>query len=39
MFSFIVGLIIGAIFSPIIIRLGKILWAYIDKKVTKVENK
>jgi len=35
--DFIFGLIIGAIFSPILIRLGKIGYEYVSKRVDNIE--
>ena len=33
MFNFIVGLVLGAIFAPIIIKVGKYIWAKIQENI------
>lgn len=35
--DFILGLVIGSIFSPILIKLAKIGYSYINKKVNQWE--
>lgn len=35
--SFILGLVIGSIFSPILIKLAKIGYNYLSKKVNKLD--
>lgn len=35
--DFILGIIIGAIFSPILIKLSKIGYNYLSKKVNKLD--
>ena len=35
--DFLLGLIIGAVFSPILIRAGKLGYEYVSKKVNKME--
>ena len=37
--SFILGLVIGAIFSPILIRLGKLGYEALSKNVNHLEKK
>ena len=35
--NFILGVVLGAVFSPILIKLAKIGYNYINKKVNKLE--
>jgi hypothetical protein len=35
--DFILGVVLGAVFSPILIKLGRIGYSYINKKVNKLE--
>lgn len=37
--SFILGIVLGAIFSPILLRLGKLGYGIISKKVNHLEEK
>lgn len=37
--DFLLGLIIGAIFSPVLIRLGKLGYEVLSKRLKKVEEK
>jgi hypothetical protein len=37
MFNLLIGLIIGAIFSPILIKLFKIGWEKLNKTVDKIQ--
>jgi len=35
--EFILGVVLGAVFSPILIKLARIGYSYINKKVNKLE--
>ncbi len=37
MINFIIGIIIGAVFSPLLIKLFKILWAKLEEKINKLK--
>ncbi len=37
--DFILGLVIGAVFSPLLIKLFKIVWAKLEAKIENYKNK
>ncbi len=37
MFNLILGIVIGAVFSPLLIKLFKILWEKLEKLINKLK--
>ena len=37
MFNLILGIVIGAVFSPLLIKLFKILWGKLEKSINKLK--